>query len=174
MSNFVAGWYLIYTLARQEKKVVQQLTESEVECFFPTSKSVRQWHDRKKVMDTPLFPSYVFVNLKSLKEFYYGQHVAGAAYYVKFGKQLARVDQQVINKIAMVAQHGEELCVSADRFQAGQVLLINKGPLCGLSCEVVKYNGVKRILVRVALLQRNILIAFHPEYLSLQSNYSID
>ncbi|NLR57659.1 UpxY family transcription antiterminator [Chitinophaga polysaccharea] len=173
MSNFVAGWYLIYTLARQEKKVLQQLTECEVECFFPTSKSVRQWHDRKKMMDTPLFPSYVFVNLKSLKEFYYGQHVAGAAYYVRFGKQLARVDQQIINRIALVAQHGEDLCVSDERFQEGQVLLINKGPLCGLSCEVVKYKGLKRILVRVELLQRSILIAFQPEYLSLQNNYSI-
>lgn len=173
MSNFVAGWYLIYTLARQEKKVVQQLTESKVECFFPTSKAVHQWHDRKKVMDTPLFPSYVFVNLKSLKEFYYGQHVTGAAYYVRFGKQFARVDQQIINQITLAAQHGEDLSVSAEAFQPGQVLLINKGPLCGLSCEVVKYKGAKRILVRVDLLQRNILIAFHPEYLSLQNNYSI-
>lgn len=167
MSTFLSGWYLIYTLPRQENKVVQRLTQYEVECFLPTSKSVRQWHDRKKVIESPLFPSYVFVNLKSIKDFYFGQNVDGASCYVKFGKQFAKVSQDVIDQIALVSRHGEDLSVSTEQFQPGQKLLITQGPLCGLSCEIVKSNETRKILVRVDLLQRNILINLLPESLVL-------
>ncbi|NSL86189.1 UpxY family transcription antiterminator [Chitinophaga sp. Mgbs1] len=167
MSTFNTGWYLIYTMPRHERKVVSQLKEYDVECFFPTCKSVRQWNDRKKTIELPLFPSYVFVKLSSIEEFYYGQQVSGATGYVRFGKQFARMEEHQIAQIQMVAQHGEDVRVSKETFSTGQKLVITKGPLSGLSCEVVHVDQMKKILVRVDLLQRNILIRFKPEYLSV-------
>jgi transcriptional antiterminator RfaH len=170
MNNFNFGWYLIYTFPRHERRVIQQLQDNEVECFFPTYKTVRQWHDRKKIIESPLFPSYVFVKLRNIEDFYYGQRISGVASYVKFGKQLARMDQQAIDQISLVARHGEGLLVSEEHFHPGQQLVITKGPLCGLSCEVVHANETRKILVRVDLLQRNILIHFESEYLSSMSH----
>ncbi|QJB31626.1 transcription termination/antitermination NusG family protein [Chitinophaga oryzae] len=166
MSTFNYGWYLIYTVPRQERKVVSQLLEHGMESFSPTYSTVRQWNDRKKIVELPLFPSYVFVKLNSIEEFYYGQHVSGAASYVRFGKQFARMEQDQIDQIRMVAKHGEDISVSEERFRDGQRLVITKGPLCGLSCEVVHVDQMKKILVRVDLLQRNIIMRFKPEYLA--------
>lgn len=167
MSNFICGWYVMYTLAHQEKKVTQLLKKNDIECFLPTTKVVRQWHDRKKIIDTPLFPSYVFVKPKDIKQFYDGQSIDGVSYYVKFGKQFARLEQTVIDQIELAITYGNDLSVTPDEFRPGQRLHINYGPLCGLSCEVISYNGAAKILVRVNLLQRNILISLTPEYLSL-------
>ena len=64
MNNFLKGWYLIYTRPRHEKKVFLQLTEMKVRSLLPTTKKLRTWHDRKKYIDEPLFPSYIFVYLE--------------------------------------------------------------------------------------------------------------
>jgi transcription antitermination factor NusG len=158
MNGFISGWYLLYTRPKQEKKVAIQLEEKEVDYFLPTIKITRQWHDRKKVIDTPLFPSYVFVNIKTAYEFNNGLSIDGVSCYVRFGKQLARVGQIVIDQIKLVIKRGKNILVSEESFLPGKQLIIRQGALSGLSCEVVKYGGGERILVRVDLLQRNILL----------------
>lgn len=57
------NWYAIYTKPRWEKKVAQRLQEMEIETYCPCINEVRQWSDRKKKVNTPLFKSYVFVRL---------------------------------------------------------------------------------------------------------------
>ncbi len=54
-------WYAVYTRPRWEKKVASLLTKKRVENFCPLNKVVKQWADRKKIIEEPLFTSYVFV-----------------------------------------------------------------------------------------------------------------
>ena len=54
-------WLVIYTKPRSEKKVSQRLKEMGIMIFCPTVTTVRQWSDRKKKVEVPLFNSYVFV-----------------------------------------------------------------------------------------------------------------
>jgi transcription antitermination factor NusG len=57
-------WFALYTKPRWEKKVNQLLTEKGVECYCPLNKVKRQWSDRVKTIDEPLFKSYVFVKVE--------------------------------------------------------------------------------------------------------------
>ncbi len=54
-------WFVFYTKSRHEKKVEELLTRSGFEVFLPTQFVVRQWSDRKKKIEVPLFNSYIFV-----------------------------------------------------------------------------------------------------------------
>ena len=56
-------WYAVYTKPRWEKKVADVLTDKKVTCYCPLNKVFRQWSDRKKVVQEPLFTSYVFVHV---------------------------------------------------------------------------------------------------------------
>lgn len=56
-----AVWYAIYTKPRWEKKVADLLARKGVEHYCPLNRVVRQWADRKKTVEEPLFKSYVFV-----------------------------------------------------------------------------------------------------------------
>jgi transcription antitermination factor NusG len=56
-------WYALYTRSRWEKKVSEQLNKLNIEAYCPLNKVVRQWSDRKKVVEEPLFTSYVFVRI---------------------------------------------------------------------------------------------------------------
>jgi transcription antitermination factor NusG len=54
-------WYVFYTKSRHEKKVRDLLLRRGYEVFLPLQKVVRQWSDRKKKVEVPLFNSYIFV-----------------------------------------------------------------------------------------------------------------
>lgn len=56
-------WLAIYTRPRWEKKVNQLLTEKGFESYCPLNKVKRKWSDRIKVVEEPLFKSYVFVKV---------------------------------------------------------------------------------------------------------------
>ena len=60
-------WLVIYTKPRSEKKVSQRLKEMGIMIFCPTVTTVRQWSDRKKKVEVPLFNSYVFVYVTELE-----------------------------------------------------------------------------------------------------------
>jgi len=57
-------WYALYTKPKNEKKVTEQLQKSGIEVYCPMVTQIKQWSDRKKKTETPLIPSYVFVNIE--------------------------------------------------------------------------------------------------------------
>lgn len=57
------NWYVVYTKPKWEKKVAERLNEIGIECYCPLITQVKQWSDRKKKVEVPLFNSYVFVHL---------------------------------------------------------------------------------------------------------------
>jgi transcription antitermination factor NusG len=60
-----APWFAAYTRPRHERQVATQLAESHIASFLPTYKSSRRWKDRRKLLEVPLFPSYLFVQMTS-------------------------------------------------------------------------------------------------------------
>ena len=61
--NTTKKWYAVYTKSRWEKKVHRLLQEQQVESYCPLNKVHRKWSDRIKVVQEPLFKSYVFVRI---------------------------------------------------------------------------------------------------------------
>jgi transcription antitermination factor NusG len=55
-------WYVLYTTARAEKHVELKLQAEGVETYLPLHKCPRKWSDRVKMVEMPLFSSYIFVN----------------------------------------------------------------------------------------------------------------
>ena len=56
-----AEWYAIHTVARHEKRMVQQLQEVGASTFLPLMQQIRQWSDRRAAVQVPLFSCYAFV-----------------------------------------------------------------------------------------------------------------
>ncbi|MDA8769622.1 UpxY family transcription antiterminator [Schleiferiaceae bacterium] len=63
----VLPWYALYTKPRNEKKVAQRLAEAGYNVYCPLQKVRRQWSDRTKVVEEPLFRSYVFIQIEDAK-----------------------------------------------------------------------------------------------------------
>lgn len=54
-------WFVFYTKSRHEKKVYELLTRNGFEAFLPMQKVMKQWSDRKRKLEVPLFNSYIFI-----------------------------------------------------------------------------------------------------------------
>lgn len=59
-----AVWYALYTRSRAEKKAAQTLSDTVIEVYCPLQKTRKRWHDRIKVVEEPVFRSYVFVRVR--------------------------------------------------------------------------------------------------------------
>ena len=60
-------WYALYTKPRKEQKVAQQLDQLGFTVYLPLKTELRQWSDRKKKVISPLFTSYVFIQIEESK-----------------------------------------------------------------------------------------------------------
>jgi len=54
------SWFVFHTKPRNEKKVAERLLAKGHEVYLPMQKILRQWSDRKKKIEEPLYTSYVF------------------------------------------------------------------------------------------------------------------
>lgn len=166
MSNFNPGWYLIYTRPRHEKKLTEQLADCGMQFLLPMVKSLRIWSDRRKYTDTPLFPSYVFVKLEDSSQYFSTLSMYGVLCYVRCGKEIARVEESVIHNLQLISGSAEStVSVSAERFAPGEKVVVCEGPFAGFNCEVVRHHGRHKALVRMDIIQRNLLVDIAVEHL---------
>jgi len=56
-------WFAVHTKPRSEKRVTEILTRKKIENYYPINKVLRQWSDRKKLVNEPLFPYFVFIKI---------------------------------------------------------------------------------------------------------------
>ena len=88
-------WHVVYTRSRTEKKVCDELTINNIECFLPLQKKLRQWKDRKKWVEMPLMSGYCFVHV-SRKEYDKVLQTNNVVCYITFeGKAAAIPDKQI-------------------------------------------------------------------------------
>ena len=67
VSRSEKNWYVLYTKPRHEKKVAERLSEARYTTYCPLFKVKRQWSDRTKVVEEPLFHSYIFIHIEDHK-----------------------------------------------------------------------------------------------------------
>jgi transcriptional antiterminator RfaH len=164
MQSFNSGWYVVYTKPRHEKKVAEYLEGLQLQYFLPTTRILRIWPTKKKYVQMPLFPSYVFVRLDSLQHYFDSLQVPGVLYFVKIGNQIASIKEAIIHKLqAIISNNLDDIEVLSEHFNPGTTLNIYAGPFKGFCCEIIEHRGKNKILVRIELLQRNILVDL-PSY----------
>ncbi len=61
-------WLAVYTKPRWEKKVNALLQEKGITSYCPLNKVRKKWSDRTKLVEEPLFKSYVFVRVDEAEQ----------------------------------------------------------------------------------------------------------
>lgn len=137
-------WLAVYTRPRMEKKVAEQLTRKRVDHFLPLNKVPRRWADRRKVIDEPLFTSYVFVYACE-KEFVTIKQTDGIINFVYWLGNPAVIREEEIEAIRkFLAEHKtvqlEKVPVSvADRVRITDgVLMHREGDVMEVKSKTVK------------------------------------
>lgn len=151
-------WYALYTRSRAEKKVHSELQAREINSFLPMRKTLREWSDRKKKVEVPLFNSYVFVNV-SEKEYLQALQAEGVVRYVSFsGKAVAIPPQQIEAIKAYLDEGAPQYEESELKLEAGVNIEITRGPMMGLTGILLTLHGKHRVKVEIDCVGQSLII----------------
>lgn len=162
---FSAGWYVIYTKSNQEKKLYARMKD-KYKVYLPLKRELRQWSDRKKWVELPLFNSYIFIYLNDYDEYHSTLNMGGMNWYVSFEGKILRVRDNEIDKIKHILDNFDSVEVSSDEFQVGEKHTIKRGPLIGYDCEIVRRDGQGRILVKLESLRQVLMVEVKAQHLT--------
>ena len=159
-------WYALYTKPRWEKKIDTVLVRKGIESWCPLQKIERQWSDRKKIIEDPLFKSYVFVRIDNTErtKVLMTDGVLNFVYYL--GKPAVIKDEEVaIIKRYLSEKDASILILSQEGFKEETKIKVNHGVFMGNEGTVLR-GGKKKVYVKLESLGQVMVVEFPAEYLS--------
>ena len=135
-STPIKKWLAIYTRPRWEKKVNQLLTEKGLESYCPLNKVRRKWSDRYKVVEEPLFKSYVFVKVSD-EDRSNVRMTTGAINFVYWDGKPAVVKEKEITAIRRFLDEYENVEARPMKLKMHQRVRITNGTLMDHEGKVV-------------------------------------
>lgn len=144
------NWYVVYTKPKWEKKVAEQLTQKGIECYCPLVSQIKQWSDRKKKVEVPLFNSYVFVCLTEADRNLVFQSTGVVRYLFWLGKP-AIVRDEEINTIKKWLTAPDQYEISVSCLKVGDKVTLESGPFKSQQATVKEINKTSYVLVLESL-----------------------
>jgi len=146
-------WYSVYTRPCHEKRVLQELIRQNIEAFLPTYSVRRRWSDRYKVIEEPLFKSYLFVNIDYERRYRDTLRAYGAVAFVTFGGEPAQIPEQEIESVRRLVTC--ELPYQPHPYlKVGRRVRVRSGPLKGCEGILIRKKNLARLVLSINLLQQ--------------------
>ena len=131
MKKVEKKWLVFYTKARSEKAVEKNLRKFGFEPYLPLQKVLRQWSDRKKKVEVPLFNSYIFVydieaNIPEILK------IPGLSWNIRHNGKPAVLREKELETIKRFIESGLTLEVGGiENLEKGDQVKIMDGPMKG-------------------------------------------
>ena len=165
MQENTKKWLAIYKKPRWEKKVNVRLLNKGIESWCPVQKLQRQWSDRKKIIEDPLFKSYVFVHIDDTErtKVLMTEGVIQFIYYLK--KPAVIRDEEIALIRSYLLEKDVQISVqNLKQFEEKDLVVISKGVFMDNEGVVVK-GGKRKVYVRLESLDQLMVVEFPAAYL---------
>ena len=143
-------WYALYVKSRHEFVTERELVRKGINTFLPSVKRLRHWKDRKKFVDFPLFPGYLFVYINAKPEEYLNVLRTSVAVHLvstEIGCPVP-VPTEDINSLKLLIASGQKMDIYP-HLKEGTIGRIKKGPLNG--AIVIIRNEVDQYVFMVSI-----------------------
>lgn len=144
------NWYVVYTKPKWEKKVAEKLTQIGIECYCPLITQIKEWSDRKKKIEVPLFNSYVFVQLQDSDRNSVFEIAGVVRYLFWLGKPAIVRDEEIAN-IKNSLNASNIVDVSVTQIQVGDRIKLETGAFSNQNAIVQEVSNTHYILVLESL-----------------------
>jgi transcription antitermination factor NusG len=159
-------WYALYTKSRNEKKAHAALLSSGIESFLPLIKNLKQWSDRKKWVEEPLFRSYLFVHIFPA-EYYTVLNAFGVVRYVTFEGHAVVVPPQQILAIKQYLNAEDSSQETLPVFEQGDKVEIFRGALKGLTGKLIRLQGKQKVIIEIESIGQSITLTIPGSHLRI-------
>ncbi|MGV8094249.1 MAG: UpxY family transcription antiterminator [Mangrovibacterium sp.] len=154
------SWFVFYTYPKAEKSVSTQLINAGYETYLPLQEEVRQWHDRKKKLQIPIFPNYIFIKTDIVKV-YEVLKFPRIVRCVKFNNKPSCVREDEIELIKNIENNCTNVIVS-NKLEKGEKVTIQGGPLNGLQGIIEESRDTRHIIVNIDSISYSLRVLLSP------------
>ena len=158
-------WFAIYTKPRWEKKVDSVLIRKGINSWCPLQKVEKQWSDRKKIIEEPLFKSYVFVNIEEEErvKVLMTDGVLNFVHYLKKPAVIRNEEVEMIKKYLSEKDAKIEI-IASEGFKESMKVRVTHGVFMDNDGTVLR-GGKKKVYVQLQSLGQVMVVEFPAEYL---------
>ncbi len=148
-------WYAVYTRPRHEKVTAEELWQRQIECFLPLREVLSKWKDRKKRVQFPLFPGYLFVNTEMASHRIDVLRVPSVVRIVGFNGVPEPIPTEQIQAVKNLVFHQMEFD-PYPYLHAGDRVRITRGPLRGVEGILLEKKNRYRFVLSIELIQQSV------------------
>lgn len=135
----------------------EQLLKAGFEAYLPLQRVLKQWSDRKKWVEVPLFNSYIFVHISGA-EYYDVLNVPGAVRFITFEGKAVPIPPQQMEAIRQFVDTKQELPDVDLNIEPGSTINIIAGPMKGISGELIEIMGKKKVRIEIDGLGQSVFL----------------
>lgn len=159
-------WRAMYVASRQEKKIAELLVRKNIEAYVPLVKTMRQWSDRKKMVELPLLSGYVFARITPEEQERTIQ-TKGVVNFVRTEGKIATVRDNEIDQLKQLIELGYQMEVNGIKrnFKEGDKIRIASGALKNIEGFVLENKEGKFIEVVLESIGQSIRVKLPEEIL---------
>lgn len=151
-------WYVIQTYSNSEKKCYDALNAIGIEAFLPTQRVRKQWSDRFKWVDEPLFKGYLFIKINATQKTSIFQ-VPYFFKFVHFNGESAIIRTCEIEAIKKISCDETEIELVDSKLYIGQEVFVSSGPFKGIYAKLIDFNKKGKLLLEVSCIGKGILLS---------------
>jgi transcription termination/antitermination protein NusG len=158
------NWYALYVKSRHEYVTKNELVKKDVETFLPSVRKLRQWKDRKKWIDFPLFPGYRFIHISPRPESIVNVlKTRGAINLLSAAPgQPTPVMQEEISSLQLMVGSGKEIDIYP-HLKEGTKVRVKRGPLRGAEGTLEKRQDEYMFVVNIEMLGRSVGVRMYAD-----------
>jgi len=150
-------WIAVYTKPRAESSAAAKLTSLGLTCYFPQQQRVRQWSDRKKTLQVPLIPSYIFVHIE-LRKYRRVYESDAVVKVITFNNRAAIVRPSEIDLLRLACGDLEVTLESNISHRIGEKVEISEGVFAGYSGIVVGKRESSKVAIQIEELGLSVVV----------------
>jgi transcription antitermination factor NusG len=151
-------WYAIYTNPRAEKKTAEKLHEKGIEVYLPLQTTIKQWSDRKKKVEEPLFKSYLFVCIHFEAERLSVLETQGVVKFVRIGGDVPVIRTNIIDAIKLGLANFSDIEITNQDLKLNQQVEVIAGPLRGYYGKIMAQYGNQYFAISIEELGAHMLL----------------
>lgn len=155
-SSHSVRWFALQVRSRWEGTTAELLRGKGLETLLPTYTSKRKWSDRLKVVESPLFPGYVFCRF-NVHDRLPVLITPGVLSVVGRGKTPVAVDDAEILSIRAALESGIHM-EPWPYVEIGERVRIKDEVFDGMEGILTNFKGSSRVVISVSLLRRSVAL----------------
>lgn len=150
-------WYAVYVKSRSEKRVAADFEANGIDYYLPTIKRLKVWSDRKKMVEEPLFKSYIFVHIEQ-KDYFKVVYTFNVLKYISFEGKAAPIRKQQIEAIKYYLNEKDPENIENQSWEEGRKVEVISGAMAGLQGELIEVRGKNKVKVEIEVVGKTLVI----------------